>query len=366
MEAPIPQFAHFTNPLYLDSGRILEPFTLAYETYGQLNDQKSNAILVNHAFSGSHHAAGVYAGEKRAGWWNDLIGKGKGIDTDTFFVICINALGSCYGSTCPLSLRHLEQTPYRFTFPVITIADMVRSQKILLASLGIDHLKAVVGGSMGGMQALTFAKLYPKCAEHIIALATTHATSDYVIAAHKIMSEAIMRDPCFKAGNYLPKEIMETPLSGLAIARMIGFLQYLSPQAMKKKFNRNYVLNDGLYELFGRFEISRYLDYNAQAFCRYFDPLCYLYLAKALSIYDLSLGHESLQDALKDLQSQVHLIAFSDDTMFSIQEMQEIYNALHAHKKACTFTTINSTSGHDSFLVEVGLYDSYIKNILQP
>lgn len=364
MRSPKPQIAHFTSPLYLDSGRILEPFELAYETYGTLNADKSNAILVAHAFSGSHHAAGVYEGDNKVGWWNDLIGSGKGIDTDSFFVICINALGSCYGSTCALSPQNQGAIPYRLKFPVITIPDIVRSQKVLLASLGIDKLKAVVGGSMGGMVALSFAKLYPKFAEHIIALATTHATSDYVIAAHKVMCDAIMKDPRFKAGNYLKSELAESPLAGLALARMIGYLQYLSPRAMQRKFNHRYVDSDGLYELFGRFEVSRYLDYNAQSFCRYFDPLCYLYLAKALCIYDLSLGHESLEDATKDFRSCVHLIAFSDDTMFPPHEMWRIKQALQSNNKPHTFHEVQSQSGHDSFLVEVPLFEHYIKHIL--
>lgn len=364
MQTPIPQIAHFTSPLYLDSGRILEPFELAYETYGTLNDDKSNAILVAHAFSGSHHAAGIYEGEKKAGWWNELIGEGKGIDTNKFFVICINAIGSCYGSTCPLSPQLPGVAPYRLKFPVITIADIARSQKVLLASLGIDKLKAVIGGSMGGMIALYFAKLYPRYAEHIIALATTYATSDYVIAAHKIMTEAITTDPRFKAGNYSTQDIIDSPLAGLAIARMIGFMQYLSPHAMHRKFNRRYVSSDGLYELFGRFEIARFLEYNGQAFCRYFDPLCYLYLAKAICIYDLALGYENLEDATKDFRSFIHLIAFSDDTMFPPQEMWHIKRALQHNNKPHTFYEVHSQAGHDSFLVNIPLFDNHIRQIL--
>ncbi|RAX58818.1 homoserine O-acetyltransferase [Helicobacter monodelphidis] len=362
MECPVTQFAHFTNPLYLDSGRILEPYTLAYETYGALNADKSNAILIMHAFSGSHHAAGVYEGEQKAGWWDSLIGHKKGIDIDRYFVICVNAIGSCYGSTSPMSLQHPSQIPYRLDFPVITIADMVRAQKILLSTLGIDYLKAVIGGSMGGMQALSFAQLYPKMAEHIFAIATTHCTSDYVIAAHKAMSEAIMNDPLFRAGQYESTEVAQ--MKGLAIARMIGFLQYFSPQTMQRKFSHRYVNQDGLYELFGRFEVMRYLDYNTQSFCHYFDPLSYLYLAKALCIYDLSLGYENLYDALKGVLSHIHIISFIDDTMFKVEESRQIAEALMYLQKKYNLLELQGSFGHDSFLVQVDLYDDYIRHIL--
>jgi len=194
--------AHFTAALYLESGRILEPYEIRYETYGELNADKSNVVLICHALSGSHHAAGMYDGERKAGWWDGLIGDGKAIDTTRYFVISTNVLGSCFGSTGPMSNNYATQAPYRLKFPVITIKDMIRAQMHLLSSLGIYHLRAIVGGSMGGMQALQFAVDYPNFADDIISLASTYATRPWTIAFNKVAIEAIRRDPRFNDGNY--------------------------------------------------------------------------------------------------------------------------------------------------------------------
>jgi homoserine O-acetyltransferase len=194
----------FTNPLYLESGRILEPYELVYETYGELNEEKSNAILITHALSGSHHAAGRYEGDRKPGWWDGFIGDGKPIDTTRYFVICVNVIGSCYGSTGPMSHIYPSEQRYRLTFPVITVKDMVKAQRILLSRLGIDKLHAIIGGSMGGMQALHFAVEFPGLARHTIAMAATHATRPWAIAFNKVVQEAIIKDPKFKNGNYNP------------------------------------------------------------------------------------------------------------------------------------------------------------------
>ncbi|RAX55189.1 homoserine O-acetyltransferase [Helicobacter sp. 16-1353] len=355
--------AHFTNPLYLQSGRILEPYDIAYATYGELNEDKSNCILVCHALSGSQYCAGE-VNDKR-GWWDNLIGENKAIDTNKYYVICTNSLGSAFGSTSPISQMYPTTKHYRLKFPVITIFDMIKAQRILLNSLNITKLHAIIGGSMGGMQTLSFAIMYPNIANRFIALSTTHATSPFVIAFNKIMSEAIRNDPNFDNGNY---DLTYKPiLNGLKVARMTGFLQYITKNTMQKKFGRNYVNHDGLFELFGRFEIERYLEYNGDNFANTFDPMCLLYLLKAISIYDLSYGFIDLCDALKHIKNKLYLISFSGDNMFFTEEMQEIKNTMDkaGNGSLCSHYIVESDYGHDSFLVECNKYADYLQHILK-
>ena len=244
---------------------------------------------------------------------------------------------------------------------------MVRAQKILFSSLGIDRVKAIIGGSMGGMQALVFALDYPNFAEMVIPMATTHATQPHVIAANKIMAEAIRFAPEFANGNYDPKTIRNDGFAGLSVARMIGFLGFLSPNSMEEKFGRRYVQDDGLFELFGRFEVERYLEHNGYNFPKYFDPLSYLYILKAISIFDLSFGFDSLHDALSKIKSKVHLIGFSGDIMFYPRELQAIKACMDEIGKSdlCSYYEVQSDYGHDSFLVEVELFDDYVNNLLR-
>ena len=229
---------HFTNPLYLESGRILEPYDLVYETYGTLNSDKSNVIVVCHALTGSHHAAGKYEGDRKPGWWDGMIGSGKAIDTDRFFVICVNVIGSCFGSTGPTSNEYPSDEPYRLKFPVVTISDMVKAQRILFDRLGIYEAYAVIGGSMGGMQALCFAVEYPSFTKRAIILASTYATQPWAIAFNKIARESIIKDPMFKNGFYEPEDVKKMQMEGLAIGRMSGYISYLSPDSMSSKFGR--------------------------------------------------------------------------------------------------------------------------------
>ncbi len=358
--------AIFNQPLYLDSGRILEPFELAYETYGVLNEEKSNAVIVFHAFSGSHHAAGRYSDDAKVGWWDGLIGDGKAIDTKRFFVICVNTIGSCYGSTGPLfpdPKRNGKE--YRLRFPVITIRDMVRAQYILLKSLGIDKLHAAIGGSMGGMQALCFAVEYPNMAKIVVPLATTYATSPWVIAINKAASAAMLADPAFNNGKYDSETIQDIGFAGLSAARMMGFLGYISPHGMNKKFGRRYCANEGMFELFGRFEVERYLDYNGMNFPKYFDPLSFLYLLKTLNIFDVAYGYDSLAGALSRVESKMWLLTFRGDTLFLPDEMRIIYDTMQSlNKKDVHFINIDSDYGHDAFLVELDKFDSLIADIL--
>jgi len=357
--------ARFSSPLYLESGRILEPYQIAYETYGTPNADYSNVILVCHALSGSHHVAGRYKGERKAGWWDELIGDGKAIDTDKYFVICSNVVGSCFGSTSPMSDNYPSNEPYRLKFPVVTIKDMIRAQMQLLAHLGIYHLKAIIGGSMGGMQALQFAVDYPNLADKIIALATTYATRPWTIAFNKVAMEAIRKDPRFMHGNYEREAFVEEGLDGLAIGRIAGHISYLSPNSMDQKFGRNYVSNDGLFELFGRFEAERYMEYNTANFSRMFDPLSYLYIIKAINTFNLSRGYDSLYEAILRIKATVHLFSFSADYLFFPEEMAHIAKMMERNGQNYTYREVKSDYGHDAFLVETDKFESDIRKIFE-
>jgi homoserine O-acetyltransferase len=355
----------FTSPLYLESGRILEPFEIIYETYGEMNEERDNVVLVCHALSGSHHAAGIYEGDRKPGWWDGLIGPGKAIDTDRHFVICSNVIGSCFGSTGPMSPMYPAEYPYRLKFPVVTVKDMTRAQRQLLSHLGIHHLYAIVGGSMGGMQALQFAVDYPGFADHVIPLAATYATRPWVIAFNKVAVEAIRNDPRFENGNYSPEAFAEEGLSGLAIGRIAGHISYLSPESMDRKFGRNYVSTDGLFELFGRYEVERYMEYNTANFSKNFDPLSYLYIVKAINTFNLSRGYDSLHDAVSRIRAKVHLISFTGDYLFFPEEMEHLARMLKRNGQFYTYHSIQSDYGHDAFLVEIEKFDFIIRDILE-
>jgi homoserine O-acetyltransferase len=356
---------HFTNPLYLESGRILEPYDIIYETYGELNEAKDNVIVVCHALTGSHHAAGTYEGDNKSGWWDGLIGQGKAVDTDRFFVICTNVIGSCFGSTGPMSPRYPYNEPYRYKFPVITILDMVKAQRILFDRLGIHEVHAVIGGSMGGMQALAFGVFFPNFAKKIIAMATTAATQPWAIAFNKVAQEAILKDPEFKNGYYDPAVVRENGLSGMAIGRMAGHISFLSPQSMERKFGREYKRNDGLYELFGKFQIESYLEYNGYNFTKWFDPLSYLYITKAINIYDLSRGFDSMEEALSKINAELYLVSFQKDFLFLPSEMASIHNAMKSIGKTNSdYLEVESDYGHDAFLVEIDKIENYVRSAL--
>lgn len=355
---------HFTNPLYLESGRILEPYDIIYETYGTINDDKSNVVVICHALTGSHHAAGTYEGESKAGWWDGLIGPNKAIDTNRFFVISTNVIGSCFGSTGPMS-NTIHGEKYRYKFPVVTIKDMVKAQRILFDRLEIHRVHAIVGGSMGGMQALQFAVHYPNFAKHIIALATTYATQPWAIAFNKIAQESILRDPDFKNGYYQVEDIAKNGLNGMAVGRMAGHISFLSHDSMQSKFGREYKRNDGLYELFGKFQVESYLEYNGQNFTKWFDPLAYLYITKAINIYDLERGFDNFREALSCIKSDLHLISFAGDLLFKSSEMRFIYDELKALKyERVQYIEVESNYGHDAFLVELEKFKDYITEVL--
>jgi homoserine O-acetyltransferase/O-succinyltransferase len=355
----------FDEALYLESGRILEKFDVAYESYGELNSDRSNVIIVCHALTGSHHAAGTYQGESKAGWWDGLIGDNKTIDTKQYFVICCNVLGSCFGSTSPMSLNEHDEH-YRYKFPVLTISDMVNAQIRLFDRLDIQSAQAVIGGSMGGMQAIAFAVDHPKFAKRTIILASTYATSPWAIAFNKVASESILKDPAFKNGYYEPNSFLESGLSGMAVGRMAGHISFLSHESMQEKFGREYVAQDGLYELFGKFQVERYLEYNSYNFTRYFDPLSYLYITKAINIFDMSRGFDTLSDTLKVVKTTMTILGFKSDLLFKPEESEMIHNSMveAGNGSRSSYIEIDSTYGHDAFLVELDLFKHHIKDAL--
>lgn len=356
---------YFAQPLYLESGRMLDSFHLCYETYGSLNEDKSNCIVVFHALTGSHHVAGRYDGDKKSGWWDPLIGEGKVIDTNKFFVICVNVLGSCFGSTGPMD--NGDKKPLRLKFPVVTISDMVAAQMRLFDSLGIKKAYAVIGGSMGGMQALCVAVEYPDFAQRVISLASTYATQPWAIAFNKLAMEGILADPRFEDGQYATDAFVQEGLGGLAIGRMAGHISFLSPHSMERKFGRNYVETDGLYELFGRFQVERFLEYNGHSFSKRFDPLSYLYIIKAMNIFDATRNYDSLEDSLHHIEAKMTLIAFKEDKLFRPFEMEEIKKALVNVGKGdlVQYVCIDSDYGHDAFLIEYDKFDFYIQKALK-
>ena len=359
--------ATFDETLHLESGRRLESYQIAYETYGKINKDKSNIIVITHALSGSAHAAGTYKGDRKAGYWDGLIGDGKAIDTKKYFVIASNNIGSCFGSTGPMSKMPNSDEPYRFKFPVLTISDIVKAQKVLLSSLGIEHVKAVIGGSMGGMQALCYAIEYPDFADIIIPLATTPYTKPWAIAFNKVAMEAIRNDPDFKDGYYKSEDIKKNGLKGLGVGRIAGHISYLSKDSMNRKFGLNYTEQDGLYELFGRFEIERYLEYNGYNFPHHFDPLSYLYIIKTINIFNAARGEDKLEDSLAKIKSKLHLLSFKGDMLFFPEEMEEIKIIMDkiGNGQNCTYEMIDSDYGHDAFLVEIDKFEDKIVSMLE-
>ncbi len=344
------EYAHFDTELQLESGRLLGPLTLAYETYGELNAAKSNAILVCHAWTGDAHAAGRHSLEDRKpGWWDDMIGPGKLLDTERYFVISSNVIGSCKGSTGPASINPRTGRPYNLSFPVLMVRDMVRAQKLLLDRLGIDSLLTVIGGSMGAMQALEWGILYPQVVRSIVPIAGTGRTSPMAIALNALARQAIYNDPLWRKGNYKPEH---PPADGLALARAVGHISFLSDASMHLKFGRRYSLRDGQFDFFGQFEVERYLKYNGQNFVDRFDTNSFLYLAKALDLYDVAWNFDGLEDALSHLHCPSLWFAFTSDWLYPPGQTEEVVRVLERLGKEVAYHLIDSDYGHDSFLVE--------------
>ncbi len=352
--------AHF-DALPLDNGGTLSSVDVAYETYGELNAAKSNAILVLHAFSGDAHAAGINH-EGKPGWWDNMIGPHKGFDTDRYFVICANVLGGCRGTTGPSSINPATGCPYAMSFPVITIADMVRLQKMLVDSLGISRLLAVSGGSMGGMQALQWAVQFPDKVVAAIPIACTTRHSAQQIAFNEVGRQAIMADPDWCEGNYYGKQ---PPARGLSVARMVGHITYMSDDSMREKFGRRLRGKEAFGFGFDvDFEVESYLRYRGSQFVNRFDANSYLYITKAMDYFDLTNGKGSVATALEDASARFLVISFSSDWLYPTYQSQEMVRALRSRNRDVAYVELQSNYGHDSFLVDVAEQSALVGGFL--
>ena len=347
-----PQTARFEQRLTLRSGAVLARYELVYETYGQLNAEKNNAVLVCHALSGDHHVAGYYSEQdKRPGWWDNMIGPGKPIDTERFFVIGVNNLGGCHGSTGPASIDPATNKPYGASFPVVTVDDWVETQAQLADYLGIRQFAAVVGGSLGGMQALQWSITYPERLRHALVIAAAPKLTAQNIAFNDVARQAILTDPDFHGGDYYAHGV--TPKRGLRLARMLGHITYLSDDVMGSKFGR--LLRSGAFQFNYEveFEIESYLRYQGDKFAESFDANTYLLMTKALDYFDPTHQQEdaSLTLALKPANANFLVVAFTTDWRFAPERSREIVKALLDNERDVTYAEITSSHGHDAFLM---------------
>ncbi|HUH66693.1 MAG TPA: homoserine O-acetyltransferase [Syntrophales bacterium] len=359
VETQIFTFAGTGDELKLESGEKLGPVTIAYETYGKLNRGKTNAILVLHALSGDAHAAGVHRGEDNKGWWDDMIGPGKAFDTDRYFVICSNVIGGCKGSTGPSSTNPATGRPYALDFPFITIADMVNAQRHLIDYLGIDRLLCATGGSMGGMQVLQWVASYPERVRSAIPVATALKHSPQQIAFNEVVRQSIMADPAWHEGDYYE---YGQPEKGLALARMIGHITFMSDQSMEEKFSRRLKSGKFSFGFDADFEVEGYLHYRGANFVKRFDANSYLYITKALDYFDLSGGR--LIPGGKTVDTRFLVISFKSDWLYPSYQSQEIVRLLKRKRVDATYCELNTTYGHDAFLVEVEEQTTLIKHFL--
>lgn len=338
-------------PLMLRCGKTLGPIDVAYETYGELSPEKDNAVLICHALSGNAHVAGFNSpDDRKPGWWDIMVGPGKPIDTTRYFVVCSNFLGGCSGTTGPSDINPATGKPYGLLFPMFTIEDTVNVQKLLLDKLGIDHLLGVVGGSMGGMQVLQWAISYPDRIDAALCIAATTRLNAQSIAFDAVGRNAILNDPNFHGGHY---HGCDTPNRGLSIARMIGHITYLSEETMRNKFGRQLrAANEYKYDFNSEFSIETYLDYQGQAFVERFDANSYLYITKAMDYFDLTREYGSLRQAFANTTCRFLVTSFSSDWLFTPAQSEEIVEALGAEGKDVTYCNIESSYGHDAFLLE--------------
>jgi homoserine O-acetyltransferase/O-succinyltransferase len=342
----------FAEPLPLDCGRSLAPVTVAYITHGTLNADRSNAILVCHALTGDQFVASANPVTGKPGWWTSLVGPGKPVDTDRYFVICANVLGGCMGSTGPADTNPATGKPYGLSFPLITIRDMVRAQKMLIDALGIERLFAVIGGSMGGMQVLQWAASYPQAVRACIPIACAARHSAQNIALHEVGRQAIMADPDWKDGEY--SNAGTFPAKGLAVARMAAHITYLSEAALQRKFGRNLQNRAALsFQFAPDFQIESYLHHQGASFVDRFDANSYLYITRAMDYFDLAEEHGGqLADAFRDSPVRFCIISFTSDWLFPTAENKRIAHALNAVAAPVSFVEIKSDKGHDAFLLD--------------
>ena len=356
-----PQTQVFDEPIQLDCGETLESFELIFETYGELNAERNNAVLICHALSGDHHAAGYHhESDKKPGWWDNCIGPGKPVDTNRYFVVSMNNLGGCGGSTGPLSINPKSGQRFGPTFPIVTVRDWVESQARLADSLGIESWAAVMGGSLGGMQALQWAIDYPQRLQHAVIIAAAPRLSTQNIAFNEVARQAIRKDPNFHEGYYLDQNVL--PEHGLMIARMLGHITYLSDDALGSKFGRE--LRDGKLN-FGfdvEFQIESYLRHQGESFVGRFDANSYLLMTKALDYFDPAQNFSGRLDrALSNITAKSLIVSFSTDWRFSPARSREIVSALLENNLDVSYIDVESEYGHDSFLLEVPLYHDVLR-----
>jgi len=351
--------------LELESGKEITPVTIVYETYGKLNAEKNNAILILHALSGSAHAAGYNSpDEKAAGWWDLYIGPGKAFDTDKYFIISSNIIGGCSGSTGPASINPVTDSQYALSFPMVTIFDMVKAQYRLISHLGINKLLATAGGSMGGMQSLAWSVLYPDMVHSVIAIATSARLSAQGIAFHEVGRQAIINDPNWNNGNYYGKTV---PGSGLGLARMIAHITYLSEQNMHARFGRKFQKNDpDAFSFKTEYMVESYLHNQGHIFVDRFDANSYLYITRAIDLFDLSSEYNgNLITAFEKVKSNYLVISFTSDWLYTAVMSKDIVQALRGNGKNVVYTNIETDKGHDSFLVNNELLQKNISNFLR-
>ena len=360
-----PQHLRFAEPLQLQGGATLADYTLVYETYGTLNADKSNAVLVCHALNASHHVAGMYEGEtKPTGWWNNMVGPGKPVDTDRFFVIGVNNLGSCFGSTGPMHANPATGKPYGAAFPVVTVEDWVASQARLADALGITQFAAVMGGSLGGMQALAWSIMYPQRLRHCVVIASTPRLSAQNIAFNDVARQAIMSDPDYHGGDFYAHGVV--PRNGLRVARMVGHITYLSNDDMAAKFGRKLRdANENQDYKFGfgvDFEIESYLRYQGDKFSEYFDANTYLLITKALDYFDPARAcGGDLTRALAGTKAEFFVASFTTDWRFTPEVSREIVRSLVSNRRRVTYAEIDAPHGHDAFLLEDPRYMNMVR-----
>ncbi len=365
----IPQSQHFAEPLLLECGKTLEQYDIAYETYGELNAERSNAVLICHALSGDQHAAGYYSmDDRKPGWWDSAIGPGKAIDTRHFFVVSLNNLGGCKGSTGPNTKKPGSDKYWGPDFPIVTVRDWVNSQQRLMKSLGLDSWCAVIGGSLGGMQVLQWTIEYPEQIRHALVIAAAPKLSAQNIAFNEVARQAIQSDPDFNEGHYL--EHNSVPRRGLMLARMLGHITYLSDNAMREKFGRE--LREGKLS-FGfdvDFQVESYLRYQGRSFVERFDANTYLLMTKTLDYFDPARDYDdNLVTALERASAKFFVVSFTSDWRFSPERSREIVKALLAARKQVSYVEIEAHHGHDAFLVPIphymNVFSSYMKSIAE-
>jgi homoserine O-acetyltransferase/O-succinyltransferase len=349
---------HCRAPFTFESGQTLPGFTLRYETYGRLNAARDNVIVICHALSGDHHCAGINSpADRKPGWWNNLIGPGKAVDTTRFFVVCANVLGGCVGSTGPSSVNPETGRAYGIAFPFVTIRDMVRSQKLLLDDLGVTSLYAVIGGSMGGMLVLQWGLEFPAYTRRMLAMATTAREGAQAIAFNEVGRQAIIQDPAWNQGDY-PRD--GGPRVGLAIARMMAHITYLSDASLDRKFGRKKKDNAdrAAYSFDVQFEVESYLRHQGESFINRFDANSYLYITRALDHFDLAASHGSLETAFAPVEAETLVVGFTSDWLFPPEQNRSIALALLRAGKRASYAELDIDLGHDSFLLESPqLYD---------